>query len=678
MLNIYIYNVPNIYLEIAPRFEECTSVFTVFHESFLNQYNIVENIENADFAYIPFSIGSLFVIDSIEDCKKKWIELYEPIINHNLLDKIPHILIWGYVLYHIDLTFISDKIYIVSLESEGESSISNDRMLIVPYILDIQTHDSCTRLSKIDNDKISSIYENKQLDRLYDIGYVGRTVDNTRNTIIDYLENEFTILKYIPSEEDPFEIYKNTKFTLVLRGDTPTRKAFFHALAAGSIPIIYESCLKEYDYIYFGMFESLRDLCICIPDHHNDISESYLLYIKNLIRNSLNNYNLHLDKFKELFSRYNYYDTINNISKPVHYSVKSVIDKHDKHKKFPYIYVEESIREPIYDLLKNTTIKISEHELIDLTTISNNGYGVKCDINKYQTSQYNLEVMFHYYMEKYPYRTKCYEKADLIYIPCFPFLTSWTTRDYFFDIQASVSHVNNIIKSINISENKKYFMVYSDVMWPDARVFLNNIVLPNNVKIVAFDTISDNRIIKAPYPCELHIETYDWKPEWLDNLNLRTTLLCYYGRERKEILGIKNSELFKMIKVSMNGWKSANTKYFTDQIRNLYMESIFSLQPHGDMPTRRGFYHSLIYGCIPVIFTNNKNSYNDVNGIEIDKIAVILEDNTNIIDKLKNISLEKIEYYRMNIQHVIRQLQYSVYFDENDAFSHIIKKLIKE
>lgn len=328
MKNIFIYNISNEYLHIAPSFEECTSIYTIFHENFVNHYTIVQNIEDADFAFIPFTIGSLFVNKSIKECKNIWLKIYNPIIHHHLLEKIPHILIWGYVLYHIDLTFISDKIYIISLESKGESSISNiDKMVVVPYILDIQTHPSCKKLTKISNDKLRLVYEDKQSDRLYDIGYIGRTVDNTRNTIIDYLENEFTIQKYKPTEKDPFEIYKNTKFTLVLRGDTPTRKALFHSLAAGSIPIIYESCLKEYDYIYFGMFESLKDVCVCIPDHHNDISESYLANIKNIIKDSLNNYHLDLDKFKEIFSRYNYYDTINNISNPVYYSVNAIINK---------------------------------------------------------------------------------------------------------------------------------------------------------------------------------------------------------------------------------------------------------------------------------------------------------------------------------------------------------------
>lgn len=329
MFNIYIYNIPNAYLEISRSFEECTSVFTMFHESFLNQYNIVDNIKDADFAYIPFTMGSLFVSKSIDQCKKTWSEIYEPHIKHDLLDKIPHILIWGYVLYHIDVTFISDKIYIISLESEGESSISNIRnMVVVPYILDIQTHPSCKKLTKIDNHKINSIYQDKQLEGLYDISYVGRSSDPYRNLIIDSLENEFTILKYIASEEDPFEIYRKTKLTLILRGDTPTRKAFFHALAAGSIPIIYESCLKEYDYIYLGMFESLRNLCICIPDHHNIIDTNYLSNITKIITDALTNYHLDLDKFKEVFSRYNYYDNINNIPVPVYYSVQSFINKY--------------------------------------------------------------------------------------------------------------------------------------------------------------------------------------------------------------------------------------------------------------------------------------------------------------------------------------------------------------
>jgi hypothetical protein len=329
MFKVYIYNIPNAYLNIAGCFEECTSVFTMFHESFLNQYKIVDDIQNADFAYIPFTIGSLFVSKSIEECKIKWIETYKPHIKHDLLDKIPHILIWGYVLYQIDLTFINSKIYIISLESKGESSISNiDRMLVVPYILDIQTHWCCAKLTRIDNDKLRLVYEDKQSERVYDISYVGRTFDKTRNVIIDYLENEFTIQKYIPSEMDPFEIYKKTKLALILRGDTPTRKALFHAIAAGSIPIIFESCLEEYDYMYFGMFESLRNICICIPDYDNEINyELYLINIKIIIKVALNNYQLNPEKFKDIFRRYNYYEKTDGYSNPVYHSVNAILNK---------------------------------------------------------------------------------------------------------------------------------------------------------------------------------------------------------------------------------------------------------------------------------------------------------------------------------------------------------------
>ena len=76
------------------------------------------------------------------------------------------------------------------------------------------------------------------------------------------------------------------------------------------------------------MFESLRNLCICIPDHHNIIDTNYLSNITKIITDALTNYHLDLDKFKEVFSRYNYYDNINNIPVPVYYSVQSFINKY--------------------------------------------------------------------------------------------------------------------------------------------------------------------------------------------------------------------------------------------------------------------------------------------------------------------------------------------------------------
>jgi hypothetical protein len=41
----------------------------------------------------------------------------------------------------------------------------------------------------------------------------------------------------------------------------------------------------------------------------------------------------------------------------------------------------------------------------------------------------------------------------------------------------------------------------------------------------------------------------------------------------------------------------------------LYSKSVFSWQPFGDSPTRRGFYDSWMFGCIPVISNSSAKEY---------------------------------------------------------------------
>jgi hypothetical protein len=340
-MKIFIYKHSKFFITHHNYFEECTDIEAIFHYNFINNYIKVDNILNADFAYIPFFMGSMYYSTSNTQTIDLWNDLYSKIIEPiEIRSKIPHIIIWGYVLYNVNLSFIPHDIYIISLESKNTFTYTHpemyihDRMVVVPYILKSQSHSSALSTTVVDNDRINTAYELSKInfENKENIVYIGRFDEDKRNVIIDHINKYITVKKYLPSEYDPFEIYKNSKFALVLRGDTITRKALFHCLASECIPIIYESTLIEYDNIYGGMFPSIRDIVVTIPDS-DIVNLQYLNYITQHIKESLTKYNLDIiDKIKNTFERYNYFNLIDNISAPVYYSVKSILSSHIKNK----------------------------------------------------------------------------------------------------------------------------------------------------------------------------------------------------------------------------------------------------------------------------------------------------------------------------------------------------------
>jgi len=105
--------------------------------------------------------------------------------------------------------------------------------------------------------------------------------------------------------------------------------------------------------------------------------------------------------------------------------------------------------------------------------------------------------------------------------------------------------------------------------------------------------------------------------------------------------------------IEMEGWKSINESTFLTFVQTQYSESLFSLQPFGDRGTRRGFYQSLLCNCIPVIFSNNKDSYQQHTSIPIDSICIVLGKDLTIpqmIQHLKWMSKEYISQLQSNIR----------------------------
>lgn len=654
-IKVYIYNFNELHIEQPKEFEECTEIESLFDKTMRTCFPITSNIEDADIAFFPVNNGSMFMHRMKKEVafntwKTQFINLLAP---EHIRLRIPHITVWGYVFYETDISCIPNDFRVISLEL---SPYHRDTV-VVPYILNHQTHHTAAKTSKNtstyiqDIDSILESYDKRVL-----LAHIGRENIPSKQPILNMIRSSITSDQIIitnAASDDPFEIYKKSKFSIILSGDTPTRKGFYQSLAAGCIPIIFESTLIQYDAIYNHFFPSFRDITIVIPDHYK--TESNIIdSIHNQINSILNDpvaLKTILLTMQYVFTRLDYYK--GDIPNPIYYSISTIV--------FPKIYkINTSCFEHISACFP---LIINDEEIINYSSMLK--------------SQYSLEILWDNFMDEYPCRTCTIETADYIYLSVFPFLAAWTSRPKFFDIIASCNHVLEAFAQYiaPLNTKKTILFPYADVMWHDERVFLNHPSvkhkLPANIKILAFESANDPRVFPVPYPCESRSTTI--------NASITKTLLSYIGRKRPiidEFLRNKfSSEFFNCVLINQKEWHSVNTECWTQTIQNTYYNSTFSLHPHGDMKTRRGFYQSLQMNSIPVVFQSNKDGYHGICGIDINKVAVIFHDDvhpTKIIEELIKISNnpDLLEQYHCEIKKICPKVLY-----DEEGFYQVMKML---
>ena len=127
------------------------------------------------------------------------------------------------------------------------------------------------------------------------------------------------------------------------------------------------------------------------------------------------------------------------------------------------------------------------------------------------------------------------------------------------------------------------------------------------------------------------------------------------------------------------GWEKGA---FGIKAKDIYYDSLFSWQPEGDTPTRRGFYESILCGCIPIINVTSFNIYKNllIGEENVKKIAIII-DNVNyyngnyVFNYLLGLNNDKIIEYRNNIIKIKDRLQWNI-FNNNNAFIDVVKKIL--
>ena len=678
LTNLYIYRLEELenilYENII--FPPEMNLFNLFSDQLKQNYNIVTTIEDAHLAFIPIDYVKLIYInnDNIFRVKLPSLPIKPPtfgskykkdiisffwknyVEKHLFKTKIPHFILYSYVLFDIDVSDIPKNIYILSYEnkvtlSNNKNVVDNgsfNRIIPIPYILNENKY---FNQSKIINYYFENYTTNDILtEKKYDIGFFGSICKERTENLYNYREfllsfNKNFNFKYIRDSGDKAENYlAKVKYLFVLRGDTPTRLCFYQCFAFGVCPIIYEKELTIYSNLLLSDNINILNSVLIIPNKEENMSsKQYAEIVEKIIEKEISSENNYLIKIK---NHQKIFDNLNYFKNPLCYPIKNAIE-YIKSLNNPFIYIHNI--ETFYnsDLFP---VYINDNDIINFSDD--------------MSSQYSLEIKIHKIINNYIYKTDNLDMCDIIYIPIYTFLLSWKTK-FVYNVSSIVQELNKLKTYIDYHSNlKKILIIYSDVMWDDNRCFINYFSFNKNVFFVCYESITSNSNKQISVPFVTHIN-YNPSEYIIPNYYPKNNLLCYCGRYRKEQDYAKNIYILDLMKYQKvpNQWISFNNKNMFLEIDELYLTSTFSLQPHGDKETRKGFYHSILLGCIPVIFKNNFITYKNVfsNIIDIEDICIIIEDDEiNLIEEiLKKIDENRIKNILLNFNKIKKILLYN-------------------
>jgi hypothetical protein len=360
-MKIFIYNIKKVekimsfYDSVPPEMD----LYDTFLSKIKSNYEVVNNIEESDIAFIPIDFIKL-IYGRIEPLKhhklytylKKYdkysdllptvqpptfgvgykdnlIKFYwNNFIKDNLLSdsKVPHFILYSYVLFETSFESIDKDIFIFSYENEV--SLFNttttfkmgtyDRMITIPYILNENTSTSLPLINKIINCK-----KTRNLTFIGSLYSEERPLMNRIRKFILNLKSNVYIGDMTKIEE---ELIK-TKYLFVLRGDTPTRIAFYQCFGYNIVPIIFENELIVYQKIFTNDID-LRESCLVLPDKNGMCDKEYSKIVDRLLEDELSITNNYYDKIKNheiLFNQINYFS---DKSLPIKISIEKIKHNH--------------------------------------------------------------------------------------------------------------------------------------------------------------------------------------------------------------------------------------------------------------------------------------------------------------------------------------------------------------
>lgn len=255
----------------------------------------------------------------------------------------------------------------------------------------------------------------------------------------------------------------------------------------------------------------------------------------------------------------------------------------------------------------------------------------------FRTEQFSLEVIFHERLRNgYPCLTQDPELADAFYIPYYAALdTAFTLFDKRLSTRDRLAQ--RLIGWLSGSEvwakfqgSKKHFMVLGRISWDFSREekvldgwgssLLSQVELSNVTKLLIERRSWVYNEIAIPYPTSFHPSSLQemelWQGKLRGRMSKRSNLLSSFigsttrGTEWSRTLRAALAKQCDQVDANIcQKFQCGDSIPGTldcarnpEHVNALFLSSMFCLQPSGDSPTRKGFFDSLLAGCIPVLF----------------------------------------------------------------------------
>ncbi|KAI4315407.1 hypothetical protein L6164_028221 [Bauhinia variegata] len=329
----------------------------------------------------------------------------------------------------------------------------------------------------------------------------------------------------------------------------------------------------------------------------------------------------------------------------------------------------------------------------------------------YQTHQYSLELIFHSRILKHPCRVHNADDAKLFYVPFYGGLDvlRWHFKNVSGDVKDSLAL--ELLKWLEKqrpwtkNSGKDHVFVLGKISWDFRRTsesawgtrLLELDKMQNPVKLLIERQPWHVNDIGIPHPTYFHPHSDDDIIAWQLKIirSNRKNLISFAGAARPDAQDNIRSILIEQCTSAGNGKCqflncSSGMCDEPESIIELFMESVFCLQPPGDSPTRKSLFDSLVSGCIPVLFDPFTAYYQYPWHLpeEHVKYSVFIDQkevkqmNVNVVERLTSVSATETENMKRYI--VYELLPGLMYGDANaelekfqDAFAITVNNLFE-
>ena len=342
-IKLYLYNLEHLddiysnYKFFSPEMD----LFNYFLTNIKYHYTIVSNIYDADMAFIPIDFTKLIyphptycivppncpripptcgVCYKEDTIKYFWDMFVKKKLQLNT--KIKHFMLYSYVLYDINFSYIPNDIIIfsyensISLSNQLNPILSDSKLIPIPYPL----NDNAFFNQKI-------IRRHTEHEKIYNIAIFG-SLDRSI-----HLKHYREFIKYLKMPifsgcgENAYTYLKHVKYLFVLRGDTTTRLCFYQCFAFNIVPIIFEKELETIEKLLCPGID-IKKSCLILPNIECNEPVDYAIIVDKILEKELENDTNYLNKIKhhkEIFDNFNWYKE-DDLCKPIQNIINYVIN----------------------------------------------------------------------------------------------------------------------------------------------------------------------------------------------------------------------------------------------------------------------------------------------------------------------------------------------------------------